>query len=114
MAERARAFAEREKQIERCLTAFHLADERARGVRAEAEVKAARLSAETEAKVAELREKAIKEAAAFEADARAAVGEMAASGEPLEVIAELTGWPIARVRKAQRARRKPAEPHAES
>ena len=107
MAERARAFAAREKRLERSLTAFHLAEERARAVREEAEAKAAKLAAETEAKVAGVREKAAKDAAGFEADAFAAVGEMKASGEALEVIAELTGWPIAKVRQAQRAQAKP-------
>ena len=114
MAERARRFAEREKEVERLLTAFHLADERGRNARANAEERAAKLTAETGAKVAALREKAASEAADHDAEAAAAVRGMAAAGEALEVIVELTGWPLAKVRQAQRGEGGPSRADADT
>ncbi|MBR7830414.1 hypothetical protein KDK95_29205 [Actinospica sp. MGRD01-02] len=104
MAKRAEEFAAREKALERLVTAFHAADEKAAKVRAGAQGKAAKLLADAEQKAAQLREKAEAEAAGFDAQAEALVREILDAGESPESTAQLTGWTLARVRQAQRAK----------
>lgn len=103
MATRAREIAAREKALEARVTAFHTAAEKAENVRVGAQAKAAKLLSDAEAKAATLRAKAEADAAGFDAQAESAVREMLAAGESAESVAQLTGWPLARIRQAQRA-----------
>ncbi len=107
MAKRAEKFAAREKALEALVTTFHAATEKAEKVRTAAASRAERLREEAEAKAATVRTKAESDAAVFDEQAAAAVRKILAAGESFESVAELTGWPLARVRQAQRA---PAPP----
>jgi hypothetical protein len=104
MAKRAEEFAAREKALEQLVTVFHAADEKAAKVRADAQGKASKLLSAAEEKAQRLREKAEVEAAGFDAQAAAAVREILGAGETPESTARLTGWTVARVRQAQRAK----------
>lgn len=104
MAKRAQEFATREKDIEQLVTAFHTAAEKAEKVRSGAHGKAAKLLSDAEKKAATVREKAEADAAGFDAQAEAAVREILGAGETPESTARLTGWTVARVRQAQRAK----------
>lgn len=55
-----------------------------------------------------MRAKADADAAVFDKRAAVAVREILAAGESSESVAELTGWPLARVRQVQRAPASPA------
>lgn len=103
MAKRAEEFAAREKALAALVTAFHTAAEQAEKLRTAAEVKAEKLRADAEAKAAQVRADAESDAAAFDKKAVEAVREILASGESPESVAQLTGWPLARVRQTQRA-----------
>jgi hypothetical protein len=104
IAKRAEEFAAREKALERLVTAFHTASEKAGKVRSGAQGKAAKLLSDAEQKAAALRKKAEEVAAGFDAQAEAAVREILDAGETPESTAQLTGWTAARVRQAQRTK----------
>lgn len=104
MAKRAEEFATREKAIEVLVTSFHTAAEKAEKVRSGTQGKAAKLLSDAEEKAAAVRKKAEADAAGFDAQAEAAVREILAAGETPEATARLTGWTVARVRQAQRAK----------
>lgn len=111
MAKRAEEFAARERSLEALVTTFHTTAEQAEKIRTAAANRAEKLRADAEAKAATVLAKAEADAAVFDEKAAAAVREILAAGESPESVAELTGWPLARVRQAQRTPASRA-PHA--
>lgn len=103
VARRAAEFQKREKELLALATEFHVAVDKAEKVRADSEAKAARLVQDADAKAAVLREKAGADAAGFDEQALAAVRRMIEFGESRDAIMQITGWPAARIREAQRA-----------
>ena len=103
MAKRAEEFAARERALEALVTTFHTTAEQAEKVRTTAAGKAEKLRADAEAKAAAILAKAEADAAVFDEKSAEAVRGILAAGESPESAGELTGWPLTRVRQAQRA-----------
>lgn len=108
MAKRAEEFAAREKALETLVNAFHTSAEQAEKVRTTAAGKATKLRTDAEEKATTVLAKAEADAAVFDEKAAEAIRKILAAGESPESAAELTGWPLARVRQAQRASASPA------
>ena len=112
MAQRAARLREHEKELRRLVTDYHHAAAQARKIQTDAQMRAAKIAADTEAQITALRERADKEASEFQDAANTAVRAILRSGEPRRAVASLTQLTLTQVRAIERSQppQQPTDP----